>query len=155
MRVAVAASGTDLGAQTDPRFGRCPNFLIVETSDLSFEVRANIAAAQGSGAGIAAAQLVADAGAEAVIASNVGPNAFTALSAGGLKVYGFAGGTVAEAIEALGAGRLEETALANVPSHHGMARAAEAPRTAAADTQLAELRRQLDSLAPGDADRQQ
>ena len=91
MKVAIAASGTTLDGPTDPRFGRCACFVIVETDSMVFEAVDNIAAAQGSGAGIAAVQLVADKGADAVIAANVGPNAFTALSAGGLKVYGFAG----------------------------------------------------------------
>ncbi len=120
MKVAVAAGGRDLDAPTDPRFGRCQAFVIVDTQDLSFVAVDNSAAMQGSGAGIAAAQLVANSGAEAVIAANLGPNAFTALSAGGLKVYGFVGGTVRQAVAALAAGQLQETSGANVPSHFGM-----------------------------------
>jgi predicted Fe-Mo cluster-binding NifX family protein len=146
MKVAVAASGDNLDAQTDPRFGRCPYFLVVDTDTMSFEAVQNSAAIQGSGAGIAAVQLVADTGADAVIAANVGPNAFTALSAGGLKVYGFAGGTVREAVSALLAGQLEETAAANVPSHHGMAAAQAAGTSPAARAQLQDLQKQLDKL---------
>jgi len=148
MRVAIAAAGRDLEARTDPRFGRCQCFVIVDTDTMAFEAVDNIAAAQGSGAGIAAVQLVADQGADAVIAANVGPNAFTALSAGGLKVYGFTDGSVREAVLALLAGQLEETHAANVPSHHGMAAAQAAATTPSPDAtaQLQDLRQQLDQL---------
>ena len=148
MKVAIAASGNNLDASTDARFGRCPCFVIVDTETMAFAAVDNIAAAQGSGAGIAAVQLVADQGADAVIAANVGPNAYTALAAGGLKVYGFGGGTVREAVAALQAGRLEESHAANVPSHHGMAaaQAAAATPSAAATAQLDDLRQQLDQL---------
>lgn len=120
MRVAIPATDRDLDAPTDPRFGRCQVFMIVETDDMSFQALDNDAALQGSGAGIAAVQLVANAGADAVIAAHLGPNAFSALNAGGLKVYNFAGGTVRQAVEALKAGQLPETGGANVPSHFGM-----------------------------------
>ena len=49
---------------------------------------------QGSGAGIAAAQAVANAGADAVVAGNYGPNAFQALAAGGLQLFSGVFGTV-------------------------------------------------------------
>ncbi|MHB8995529.1 MAG: NifB/NifX family molybdenum-iron cluster-binding protein [Armatimonadota bacterium] len=148
MKIAIAASGTNLEALTDPRFGRCPYFVIVETETMAFNTVDNIAAAQGSGAGIAAVQLVADQGADAVIAANVGPNAYTALAAGGLKVYGFPGGTVKEAVAALQAGQLEESHAANVPSHHGIAaaQAAAATPSATATAQLDDLRQQLNQL---------
>lgn len=120
MKVAIAASGNTLDAPTDPRFGRCNQFMIVDTDTMQYTVLDNTAAMQGSGAGIAAVQLVANAGADAVIAANFGPNAFQALSAGGLKIYSFAGGTVAQAVEALKAGTLTEISDANVPSHFGM-----------------------------------
>jgi predicted Fe-Mo cluster-binding NifX family protein len=118
----------------------------VDTDSMVFSAVDNIAAAQGSGAGIAAVQLVADQGADAVIAANVGPNAYTALSAGGLKVYGCAGETVREAVAALVAGQLEETHAPNVPSHHGMAAAQAAAASPATAAQLEDLREQLNQL---------
>jgi predicted Fe-Mo cluster-binding NifX family protein len=120
MKVAVASSGSDLQAQADPRFGRCQYFVIVDTDDMSFSSVDNSAAMQGSGAGFAAVQLVANAGADAVVAGNFGPNAASALAAGGLATYQFAGGTVRQAIEALKAGQLEQISGASVPSHFGM-----------------------------------
>ena len=120
MIVAVAASGTDLEAQTDPRFGRCGYFVLENTETMEAKAVENTAALQGSGAGIAAVQMIANAGAEAVIAGNLGPNAFQTLAAGGIKAYGYEGGTVRQAVEALRAGTLPEIDGANVPSHFGM-----------------------------------
>ena len=151
MKVAVAAAGTDLDASTAPRFGRCQAFVVVDTETMSFGGVPNTAAMQGSGAGIAAVQLVANAGADAVIADNLGPNAFQALSAGGLKVFRFSGGTVRQAVEALIAGTLEEIGGANVASHHGVgAPTPGAPQLTekadALDAQVQELRRQIADL---------
>ena len=120
MKVAVAASGNNLDAQADPRFGRCNYFVIVDTDTMAFEALDNTAAAQGSGAGIAAAQLVANSGAEAVIAGNYGPNAFQALAAGGLQLYTGATGTVGQAIEAFKAGQLQLASGPNVQAKSGM-----------------------------------
>jgi len=120
MKVAVSASGPDLDSPVDPRFGRCANYLIVDTESMEFEVLENAAAMQGSGAGIAAAQLVAQTGAEAVISGNVGPNAFQTLSAGNIPVYTGATGTVREAIAAFNAGQLQATGGANVDARAGM-----------------------------------
>ena len=149
MKIAVAATGNDLDAQTDPRFGRCAHFVLVDAETMAISATDNTAAAQGSGAGIAAAQLVADAGVEVVIASNLGPNAFQALAAGGITVYEFAGGTVRQAVEALKAGELQEMSASNAPSHAGMGSSGMGlglERTAAQDTQLDELRQQLAAL---------
>lgn len=163
MKIAVAAAGRDPDAPTDPRFGRCSAFVIVETEDLSYTAVDNTANAQGSGAGIAAAQLVANTGAEAIIAGHFGPNAYGALAAGGLAVYSFAGGTVREAVTALQAGELKPVSNATVPPHQGLSGAARAvpPPTASAtaqhvaarvedlEAQLKDLRAQLDRLSQG------
>ena len=120
MKIAVAAAGNNLDAQTDPRFGRCAYFVIVDSETLDFQALDNTAAMQGSGAGIAAAQMVANSGAEAVVAGNFGPNAFQALSAGGLQLYRGAGGTVRQVIDAFKAGQLEQLSDASVESKAGM-----------------------------------
>lgn len=120
MKIAIAASAANLDAAADPRFGRCAWFVIVDADSMEYEAIENPAVLQGSGAGIAAAQVVASTGAEAVIAGNVGPNAHQALTAGGLKVYAFAGGTVRDAVEQWKAGKLTEVGAPTVPSHFGM-----------------------------------
>jgi predicted Fe-Mo cluster-binding NifX family protein len=147
MKIAIAAAGMDLDAPTDPRFGRCQAFVVVDTETMGFQALENTAAMQGSGAGIAAVQLVAATGVDAVVADNLGPNAFQALSAGGLKVYRFSGGSVRQAVEALVAGQLEEIGGANVVSHHGMgAGTAGASAPGASRTGTQQLSQQADAL---------
>lgn len=107
MKIAVAARGDGLHEPADPRFGRCTHFVVADTEGGEPFTVPNPGAAAGSGAGIQAAQVVADAGAEAVIAGNYGPNAVEALAAGGIDAYLAIEGTVAEVIEAWNSGQLE------------------------------------------------
>ena len=120
MKLAVSATGKDLESQLDPRFGRCANFVIVETEDMGFETLENEAMALGGGAGISAAQAVASKGVKAVLTGNCGPNAFQALSAAGIEVHVGLSGTVREVVENYTAGRLTPTTEANVADHFGM-----------------------------------
>ena len=100
MSIAVSAEGTDLEATLDPRFGRCPEYVFVDPETLDFEAVTNTAVTESGGAGIRAAELVIEHGAEAVITGNVGPNAQRVLDAAGVAVYLKGDGTVGEAIEA-------------------------------------------------------
>jgi predicted Fe-Mo cluster-binding NifX family protein len=72
------------------------------------------------GAGIQAAQKVANMGVEAVITGNVGPNAFNVLSATGIKIITGASGSAREAVERYKSGQLRETGNPTVGGHFGM-----------------------------------
>ena len=120
MKVAVSSTGEDLKAPVDPRFGRCAFFLLVDTESMDFEALANEGTSSVGGAGIAAAQQVADKGAEAVITGDVGPNAMGTLTAAGMKVITGASGTVEEAVKGFLKGDLTEATGATVVGHHGM-----------------------------------
>ncbi len=120
MKIAVAAQGDNPQALTDPRFGRCRYFVIVDSDTGEFEAVENPGGTAGGGAGIQAAQAVGRSGADVVIAGNYGPNAYEALAAGKIEAYTNQGGTVAEAVEAFKAGRLTKAGDATVPSHFGM-----------------------------------
>jgi predicted Fe-Mo cluster-binding NifX family protein/ferredoxin len=119
MKIAVTASGATLESPLDPRFGRCPYFLIVETEDLRFEAVGNPNVSRDSGAGIQAAQLVADKGARFVLTGNCGPNAYQTLSAAGLGVIVGCSGTVRDVVENFKAGRYSAADQPNVASHFG------------------------------------
>lgn len=120
MKIAVSAAGNTLDAPVDPRFGRCANFLIVDTDNSTFEAFGNDAGALGGGAGIQAAQFVASKGVSGVVTGNVGPNAMRTLSAAGVKVYTGATGSVADAVKAFNEGKLSGTNGATVEDHYGM-----------------------------------
>ena len=119
MKVAVSTTGTDLSSQVDPRFGRCPYYMIVDTDTMAFEVVSNTANSSAHGAGIQAAQLVASKGVRAVLTGNVGPNAYGALSVSSIKVISGVTGSVIDAVERFKRGELKETRGPTVGSHFG------------------------------------
>ena len=98
MKVAVSSAGESLDAAIDPRFGRCPYYVIVETETMQSEVVPNTSQYAPSGAGIQAAQTIASKGAQIVLTGNVGPNATQALSSAGIQVITGVTGTVREAV---------------------------------------------------------
>jgi len=79
MKICVSASTNSLEAPVDPRFGRCPYFMIVDSETLQFEAVPNMASGAMSGAGIQAAQTIASRGVKVLITGNVGPNAFSSI----------------------------------------------------------------------------
>jgi predicted Fe-Mo cluster-binding NifX family protein len=119
MKVAVTAEGNSLDSGVDPRFGRAANFIIVDTETMEFECISNEAVTAAGGAGISSAKTVADAGAEAVLTGNCGPNAARTLAAAGVKLYAGVRGSVKEAIEAFKSGKMTENDGPTVESHFG------------------------------------
>lgn len=122
MKIAVTAKGKDIEDEVDPRFGRCPYFLIVDPDTMEFEAFENQSAMAMGGAGPQASQAISQMGVEVVITGNVGPNAFQALGAAGIKVMTGASGTVKEMVDKYKSGDFAETNAPNVGSHSGMRR---------------------------------
>jgi predicted Fe-Mo cluster-binding NifX family protein len=122
MRIAVTAQGADLDSAMDPRFGRCRNFVIVDSDSDRFEAFSNESVMASGGAGTQSAQSLVNKGVDAVVTGNVGPNAARALEAAGIKVYVATSGTVRDALQAYKEGRLSPVSGATVDSHHGMGR---------------------------------
>jgi predicted Fe-Mo cluster-binding NifX family protein len=120
MKVAVTATGSTLDSVVDPRFGRCPVFMLVETDDMSCEAMANESGALGGGAGIQSAQLMARKGVRTVLTGNCGPNAHQTLSAAGIGVVVGCSGTVGDVVRRFVAGELQPASAPNVASHNGM-----------------------------------
>ncbi len=87
MKVAISSLGQTLDDQIDFRFGRCTQYLIVDTADMSFKVLANSAQNEGHGAGISASQAIINEGITAVITGQVGPNAYRTLAAANIAIY--------------------------------------------------------------------
>ncbi len=120
MKVVVASQGDSLDSQMDPRFGRCAYFVLVDTDTMEFEAIENTAAQQSSGAGSAAAQMVGETDAEAVVAANYGPNSTQVLQAGGIAMLQAAGMTVEQAAQAAANGQLAPVSQATVADKAGM-----------------------------------
>jgi len=119
MKICVSATGSNLEAQLDPRFGRCLYLIIVDSEALQFEAIPNMAAGATGGAGIQAAQTIANKGVKVVITGNVGPNAFGALSAAGIEIVTALFGTVKEVVEQFKKGELQRIASPTVGEHFG------------------------------------
>ena len=120
MKICVSAVANSLDAPIDPRFGRCPYFVIVDSETMQFEAIPNMALGAMGGAGIQAAQTIAGKGVKVLITGNVGPNAFQALSATGIRIVTGAFGTVREVVEKYKRNELKETGAPTVGGHFGM-----------------------------------
>jgi predicted Fe-Mo cluster-binding NifX family protein len=120
MKIAISATGPELSAQVDPRFGRCQYFIIVDPDTMEFETLENSGAVAGGGAGIATAQNITGRGIEAVLTGNCGPNAYEVLEAAGIKVVTGVSGKVQDAVQDYKAGKLKASSQPNVSGHFGM-----------------------------------
>ena len=115
MKIAITSKGKDLDSPMDPRFGRAPYILIVDTLDDGLEVLDNSENVNAfKGAGIQAAVMISDRGAKVLLTGYCGPNAFKTLNAAGVKVANDVGGTVRDAITAYNEGKVSFSDSANV-----------------------------------------
>jgi predicted Fe-Mo cluster-binding NifX family protein len=119
MKVAVSSLDNTLTASLDRRFGRATYFLIVDTATMTFSVVDNSAQMNAGGAGIAAAQLVIDHGAEAVITGQIGPNALDVLSQSDMMLYQGIPGSIDDNILAFNQNKLTRITSSG-PAHAGM-----------------------------------
>jgi len=122
MKIAISSNPPGgLEVLVDPRFGRCACFTVYDSGSGNVQVISNTAAESFSGAGIQAAQLVANSGVTTVLTGNIGPNAFTALQQLGIAVYpGVFGATVKAAIDQYLAGTLTTTSGPTAGAKSGM-----------------------------------
>jgi predicted Fe-Mo cluster-binding NifX family protein len=118
MRIAVTTQGKDLDAQVDSRFGRAPNFIVVDTETNDFDVIQNAQSLDlPQGAGIQSAQNVLPHKPDVVLTGNCGPKAYRVLQAAGIKVAVGVKGKIADAIQDYIHGKYAEATEANVEGH--------------------------------------
>ncbi len=124
MKVCITAGASGLDAPMDPRFGRCPFFVVVDLDSMSENSIPNSDVTASSGAGIQAAQEIAKLGVSALITGNIGPNAMQTLSAAKIDVYQHQeGGSVRDVVEKFQRGELTKISSASVPVHAGQGQA--------------------------------
>lgn len=113
--IAVTSEGPQMDSTVDPRFGRAAGFVVVNLADMTTTYIDNGGSqAMTQGAGIQAAENVSKAGAHYLLSGFVGPKAFQALSAAGIKVIqDVEGMTVGQAVEKFRSG---EFAVAEAPN---------------------------------------
>ena len=101
MKIAISSKEKDLNSEVDNVFGRCPYFLVVEIENekiQGFEAVENISAEQTGGAGISAAQVIAEKNVNTVITGNIGPRALDVLKQFNIEVYS-GNGKVSEVLQ--------------------------------------------------------
>ncbi|MCP4754293.1 MAG: dinitrogenase iron-molybdenum cofactor biosynthesis protein [Proteobacteria bacterium] len=119
MKIAVTSKGADIDSQVDPRFGRAGFVLIVDSETFEFETLDNKENANSlKGAGIQAASMISNKGAEVLLTGYCGPNAFATLNAAKVKVAANVEGTVKEAVASFNEGKFSFVEEANVEGGH-------------------------------------
>lgn len=124
MNIILTAASPDINSNIDARFGRGAYLLSVDTDTMQWDVHANPGLNASGGAGIKAAQFVADQDIKVVISGAFGPHAFNALKTGGIAMYLYGDcTTIAQAIEHFKNNQLEQiggpTRGECDDSHHG------------------------------------
>jgi len=108
MKIILTTAAPDIESQVDPRFGRGAYLLVVDPDTLEWQAHPNPGVNTPGGAGIKAAQFVAEQQPDAVISGDFGPHAFDALNAAGVPMYVFGScRTVRDVIVQFKAGQLE------------------------------------------------
>jgi predicted Fe-Mo cluster-binding NifX family protein len=117
-KIAISSESPDLDARVDPRFGRAAGFVIIDPETMAFEYVDNgTSQVMAQGAGIQAAEIVAATGARVLLTGFVGPKAFQALSAAGIKIgQNVDNLTVREAVKRFQAG---DVPVAEAPNSRG------------------------------------
>ncbi len=108
-KIAITSEGPKLTDRVDPRFGRAGGFVVVDLETMATTYVDNGGSqAMSHGAGIQAAENIVQAGAGVLLTGYVGPKAFAALKAAGVKIgQNLDDMTVAEALERYRSGQVE------------------------------------------------
>jgi predicted Fe-Mo cluster-binding NifX family protein len=119
MKIAISTSGAGLDAPYNPRFGRAAQFCIIDDESDGLEIIQNPAINAAGGAGVQAAQLIAQTGVDVVISGAFGPNAFDTLEAAGIQMYLAPAGGNQTVSDLLNAYRNNQLDRAQAASHGG------------------------------------
>jgi len=110
MKIAVSSTGEKLTDSVSEVFARCPYFVIVEIEKgeiKKFEAVKNQSENQMGGAGISAAQLMAEKNINVVITKNVGPRASNVLKQFKIGIY-YGDGTIEKVLQEFIDGKLKK-----------------------------------------------
>jgi len=110
MKIAVSSKEKSLSGEVSDVFGRSPYFVIAEIEKgeiKATEIIENKSADQMGGAGISAAQLMAEKNVNAVITGNVGPRALDVLKQFNIAIY-YGDGLLKEVLQEFIDGKLKK-----------------------------------------------
>ena len=121
MKIVISAATDNIYAEIDPRFGRSAYLIWVDTETFEWHSFDNPGIQASGGAGIKAAQFVAEKGADAIISGDFGPNAFDALSVANIPMYVFGkrDSTVRAIVNDFKSGKLQAVGKPTRAGEHG------------------------------------
>jgi predicted Fe-Mo cluster-binding NifX family protein len=102
VRLAFTTNGNTAEDPIEPTFGRCRNFLVVDTGTGEVTVVPNPGGAAGGGAGVKAAETLAELKIDTLITGNVGLNARPLLQAAGISIVAGRSGSIRAYLSAAG-----------------------------------------------------
>lgn len=118
MKIAITATGRDIDAEVDPRFGRARFIVIVDEKGTVLEALDNSSNVNAMrGAGIQAGKMLSDRNVDVLMTGFCGPNAFKTLTAAGIQVVVEQSGTVRETLSRLNRDEVEYADNPNVEAH--------------------------------------
>jgi predicted Fe-Mo cluster-binding NifX family protein len=120
VKVTVSTKAKSLKSELDPRFGHSNGFILFDTDTRKATYLDN--SAQRNlvwGPGIKAAQIILEAGTEAIVTGQLGPKAAKILENTGVKILECSRGTVRDAIQAFVQGKLSSFGKDKVQSGPG------------------------------------
>ncbi|MGI6072962.1 MAG: NifB/NifX family molybdenum-iron cluster-binding protein [Lachnospiraceae bacterium] len=106
MRIAIPVDEKTLESNVCVSFGRAPYFLIYDVKNKESIFIENSAATSTGGAGIKAAQIIADNRANALLTLRCGQNAADVIKSADIKIYKTTAGSAKDNIDAFIAGKL-------------------------------------------------
>lgn len=107
MKIAIPVDENKSGSTVCVSFGRAPFFLLYDTESKQADVLVNTAADSEGGAGLKAAQLIVDNGADTLLTVRCGQNAADVLAAAQIKIYKTGSGTAQDNLAAYAEGKLD------------------------------------------------
>jgi len=87
MKIAIPVDDVSMDTSICISFGRAPYFMMYDTESKNASFLDNSAAASQGGAGVKAAQLIVDSGADAILTPRCGENAAKVFHAANVKIY--------------------------------------------------------------------
>ncbi|WKY47544.1 NifB/NifX family molybdenum-iron cluster-binding protein [Eubacteriaceae bacterium ES3] len=118
MKIAIPVDENTIDTEVCMSFGRAPYFYIYDTQEKQGDFLANEAATAQGGAGIKAAQIIVDTGANVLITPRCGENAADVFKQAEIKLYKNKNESIEDNVKAYQGGSLEE--LTNIhPGFHG------------------------------------
>lgn len=119
MKICISSTQSNIDSVVDNRFGRCPFFAIYDSETKEYDFVENNGANEAHGAGLKAAQILVDKGAEVIITGQIGPNAMKVLNLANINLLKIRGNKLIEQIEYYQEDKLMKIDTPSAP-HSGM-----------------------------------